>query len=909
MRVFTVRLLRGAVLWAVLLCTRLVALPDQPGEPLWQLTFTYNEHGLFLVRADKIPPVAKDVRTPGLGGARIKLEYDLDWQDAAGQTVLAVPVTIPLGGRVVLGGAPDEEPQPGCVMCEGGFVVRVAGPADRKDVTHVRLRKRINDAELTAPSPAPAEPLPPELVPPSAFAAEEQAFQLPSEPDNLMAPAPGPVSGTRIRDTGSDSNRLVIVVMGDGFTETNLASGSFSSKANSFMSAFLRTSPWSSYTNLANFYRVDIISNEQGADYEDAAPSAGGTLKDTYLGAAFWIGGSERCVYLSADGISKAYQAADQMVGVGVWDEIVVFVNSTKYGGCGGTIGVTSLNGSSDEIQLHEFGHSFANLEDEYAYGSSLTTCYPSIIRNVDCSNNFPHVKWEAWVTVGTPIPTPDSSQYDGVVGAFEGAAYQCCGVFRPTRNCRMRNLGVSYCPICQETFIMELFDRVRIVDAADPASSSTDIQTYGARTFSVTPVNVGGLSFRWRLNGALLADATNASVTLAASQLGSTNAELRLEATHLTPRVRATNLTQTHTWRIRTADTFPPELLHAVASNNTTRILVTFSEPVNSATAIQVTNYQAVPATGGAPLPILSATVVNGTNVILTTAAMTNGVNYLLAVSNVRDLAANTIPPSQIVVAREVVLIPPDNHTWRYFASNTNPPSSWTAPQFDDSPAPWASGLALFDAPGTSVRSFVGPNRVPVRTSLSLTNPAGSDARTLAYYFRTHFNLPGPAQGVRLHVHPFVDDGAVFYLNGDEVARLRMPAAPSLINYSTLATNQQSDSQNVFEGPINLPTQALLAGENVLAVEVHQGSTTSADLSFALQLEAEMPLVGFPTPELNYGSATNAVWLRWNRPDGILEVAPSVAGPWSEVLPTPESPYVLPTPSLPRFYRLRAPR
>jgi len=361
----------------VFLCALINGFSQAADAPSWQLTFTYNDQGLFLVRAQPIPPFAKAVRTPGLDGAVLKFDYDLEWQDAQGKGLLALPVEIPLGGRVVLGEGPDNELHPTCIMCEGGFVLRVPGPVEPAQAKQIRLVKRAFRAGLLASDAAQGTEIP------KAFSAPEQTFGIP-EPIARPAAAAGPLTVTKVRSTGSDGNRLVIVFMGDGFTSSNLATGTFTNKVTAFLTTMLGVSPWNLYASLVNAYRIDVISHETGADYEDAGPTAGGTLKDTYLNAAFWVGDTERCLSLTGDGASKAFAAADDFVGVGVWDEILVFVNSTKYGGCGGTVAVSSINSSSDEVQIHEFGHSFAGVADEYDYGSPSTNCNPTPARNVD---------------------------------------------------------------------------------------------------------------------------------------------------------------------------------------------------------------------------------------------------------------------------------------------------------------------------------------------------------------------------------------------------------------------------------------------------------------------------------------------------------------------------------------------
>ncbi len=1343
-------------------------------EQWWQLTFTYNPRGLFLLRAGQVAPLTKAVSSPGLGGAAVRLEYDLEWLDAQGRLVQTTPIQVPLGGHVVMtenGIAPDSSRQ---ILPEDTFVVRTPGPTDAQSVFQVRLVQRAGGGQAAL---ALAQGQVQGAIPP-AFQIPAQTFVLPIAP---AAPAPGPVAAEKVRNSGPDANRFVIAILCDGFTATNLASGSFTNKVKSFLSSMFNTIPWKNYTNMVNVYRVDIESAESGADYEDASPDAGGTQRDTYLNGGFWVGGTDRCAYLRGSGVDRAFAAADELVGVGVWDEVLVFLNSTKYGGCGGALGVATLNGSSDEVEIHEFGHSFGHLADEYDYGSSSTNCTPSSTRNVDCPNNFPAVKWQVWVTNGTPIPTPDTSAYDNVVGAFEGAATQRYGVYRPMRNCKMRSLGIAFCPICKEDHVLKLFEEVRMLDAADPPLGPADVPSYGSRQFSVTPINVAGLNYQWFTNGAPVPAAAGTSLALAGSEVFGTNFELRLEITHTTALVRAEQIIQTNTWLLRAvpepailianakvvegnvgdtnlaftvrlsyahtntvsvryatadgtatagtdytatngvltfapgqttnfvyvtvhgdtltepdevlfvnlssptnatltrpqaaglildrdqapgialvapaagetfsapanitlsaeafdvdgfvsrveffaganrlgqvdeapftftwsnvppgnyvftamatdntgksatsapvsvsvlagaaqeltllpltnawrydattndygtdwkepgyndtawsgpalallhnegdtipgpkntqipltyngarilgfyfrthfnfptnstaglllvssnliddgavfwlngqvaarlrmpagtitrtnlatgtppsgdaidfevinlpttnlfpgdnvlavevhqnsatssdmvfgmsltavlgfapiitdptqpadrtvvqgrsttlnvyvaasptptyrwyrngvgagsgpsftigsmspgaagqfhvtasnvlgmvtsrvavvsyeADITPPGLVYAVGSTNLRGLIVSFSEPVVAAGATTLANYRLASVTTGSNLLATAASLQNGTNVLLTTQPRSPTDNYVLTVNNVRDSAGNVIPTnSAIAVATEVLLIPPDGWVWRYFQSDREPGFGWAVPGFTDF-SEWGIGAALFDAKSPAGRTSVGPNNVPVRTSLNLVNPPGAAAQTTTYYFLTTFNLPGPAAGARLNLRALVDDGAVFYLNGQEVYRLRLPPTPALIGYTNFATASQVDSQNVFEGPFALPADALQDGENLLAVEVHQAGATSSDMSFAAQLMGELPQLGFPSFKLTITGAGGPAGyvLTWDRADAVLEEAPSVTGPWTPVTPAAVSPHPVLPEGAAKFYRLQAPR
>ncbi len=171
--------------------------------------------------------------------------------------------------------------------------------------------------------------------------------------------------------------------------------------------------------------------------------------------------------------------------------------------------------------------------------------------------------------------------------------------------------------------------------------------------------------------------------------------------------------------------------------------------------------------------------------------------------------------PPTPLTVN----LIPLTN-IWRYEESGADLGTAWSATVFDDSS--WLSGPALlgFDL------SLNPPE--PLRTALTVANGK------ITFYFRTHFNLPANINVSDLQLTHAIDDGAVFYLNGVEAGRFNMPAGA--ISFTTQASS--SHEATTLE-TITISRTSLVAGDNVLAVEVHQQGANSSDIIFGLKLDA----------------------------------------------------------------------
>ena len=148
------------------------------------------------------------------------------------------------------------------------------------------------------------------------------------------------------------------------------------------------------------------------------------------------------------------------------YEHIIVLVNTKEYGG-GGILNSYNLSMTHNKyfksVVVHEFGHSFAGLADEYAYEQESLNMYPTDIEpweaNITTMVNFDN-KWKKMVKKGTPLPTPQPTDLDTPcanaskwkVGAYEPAGYSQHGVYRAFPDCRMRtNVKPDFCPVCQD--------------------------------------------------------------------------------------------------------------------------------------------------------------------------------------------------------------------------------------------------------------------------------------------------------------------------------------------------------------------------------------------------------------------------------------------------------------------------
>src|SRR6266581_1227701 len=237
---------------------------------------------------------------------------------------------------------------------------------------------------------------------------------------------------------------------------------------------------------------------------------------------------------------------------------------------------------------------------------------------------------------------------------------------------------------------------------------------------------------------------------------------------------------------------------------------------------------------------------------------------------------------------------------SWKWTTNNLDG-MNWPAPNYDDSA--WAGpdpGLLYVED-----NLAVSPRNTPLPPNNGVPVPGVSVYPT--YYFRTHFTMADTAGLLLVTFTNFVDDGAVFYLNGNEIKRLRMPPAPAVITYTTLATS----SPGVGDATTNYPDvfsligsqlTNVIFGDNVLAAEIHQFGTS--DIVFGSALTYTRPTVFTPTLHilLSGSGATAAAKISWDGTGFTLQQASVPAAAWLDVPGSvTNSPYATPISAPPR--------
>ncbi len=253
------------------------------------------------------------------------------------------------------------------------------------------------------------------------------------------------VAVTRINDAGDPDGSLDIVFIAEGYTKNEMEK--FRQDVKRMSDALFNEKPFDEYTNKINIWAVEAVSPESGTDIPGE-----GIYCSTVLNSSFHTFDLDR--YLTTQDIKTVNDYAAAVP----HDNIVVLINSSRYGG-GGVYnyysGTTVDHPLSARVFIHEFGHGFAGLADEY-YTSEVTyeDFYPLDVEpwepNITTRVNFDS-KWKDLIGSDIPIPTPAEDKFTGITGLFEGGGYSAKGIFRPEIDCRMKGYtSEGFCAVCR---------------------------------------------------------------------------------------------------------------------------------------------------------------------------------------------------------------------------------------------------------------------------------------------------------------------------------------------------------------------------------------------------------------------------------------------------------------------------
>ncbi len=248
-----------------------------------------------------------------------------------------------------------------------------------------------------------------------------------------------------LQRSGPADRCIDVAILAEGYTEEEM--GTFYEDARTACESLFGHEPFRSMKKKFNVVAVASPSEDSGVSIPRT-----GEWKSTAFHSHFSTFYSDR--YLTTSRLKALH---DALAGID-YEHIIVLANTDEYGGGGIYNSYTLTTAHHPDFRpvvVHEFGHSFGGLADEYFYDEDvMNDTYPTDIepweQNVTTRVDFA-AKWQDMIPEGTPVPTPADNFNLHEVGLYEGAVYSARGLYRASYNCRMRtNEYPAFCPVCQ---------------------------------------------------------------------------------------------------------------------------------------------------------------------------------------------------------------------------------------------------------------------------------------------------------------------------------------------------------------------------------------------------------------------------------------------------------------------------
>ena len=286
--------------------------------------------------------------------------------------------------------------------------------------------------------------------------------------------------------SGDLDKRINLVILSDGYQATEFSK--FEADASDFNNKLFLEPPFAEYQDYFNVFIIKVPSNESGADHPGTATDVSEPAHpvqdvDNYFGSTFDFADIHRLlVAVNTFKISNVLANNFPM-----YDQTIILVNSPYYGGSGGPFPVASTEASSAEVAIHELGHSFGLLSDEYFAGDQ----FAGEAINMTQETNPALVKWKNW-------------HGDNGIGIYQ----HCCGGvsanwYKPHLDCKMQFLFSPFCSVCREGLVERIHSLASPIDSWSPMNTSVlaNIFPLGFKINLIEP-NPNTLKSNWMLDG-----------------------------------------------------------------------------------------------------------------------------------------------------------------------------------------------------------------------------------------------------------------------------------------------------------------------------------------------------------------------------------------------------------------------
>ncbi len=276
-------------------------------------------------------------------------------------------------------------------------------------------------------------------------------FKLDVNPDNyfIVAENTPRLKYHKIVNSGMSNKKLDIVIISEGYKKSEMKK--FLADSERLTDSLFSFSPFKENKDKFNVWIVEAPSINSGTDIPGHD-----IWKETVLNSNFFTFDSER--YLT----TKDIKTTRNIAAVVPYDQIYILVNTAKYGG-GAIYNHYNLSCSDHALAhfvfVHELGHGFASLADEYytsdvSYNDYYDLTVEPYQANITTLVDFDK-KWKSMLDKNTPVPTPTTKKYIDKLGVFEGGGYLAKGIYRPKFNCLMKSFSTNeFCPVCKKAII-----------------------------------------------------------------------------------------------------------------------------------------------------------------------------------------------------------------------------------------------------------------------------------------------------------------------------------------------------------------------------------------------------------------------------------------------------------------------
>lgn len=387
-----------------------------------------------------------------------------------------------------------------------------------------------------------------------------------------------------IKFSGDTDKRINLVILSDGYQMAEL--DDFILDATNFTNDLFSQSPFLEYANYFNVYAIKVPSNESGADHPGTGPATDETnwpipitTVDTYFNATFDSFGNHFLLFYEIDenNVNNTQAIISNVLASNfpMYDQALILVNSAFYGGSGGEFSMASTGISSNEIAIHELGHSLFDLKDEYYPGDDLT----AEAVNMTQETNASLVKWENWMGING-------------IGIYQHTGSVIAETWYKPRHeeCKMELLNKPFCSVCKEGIIEKIHDMISPIDSYSPVSNSITATTYPIEfklnLIKTIPNNetipFGTIVSSWVLNSSNLVNNVD-TVSLIDTDLNIGTNTLTVVVNDATTLLMIDNHATTHVYTVTWTITKSALGIDDITSEENTLSITLFPNPANT--------------------------------------------------------------------------------------------------------------------------------------------------------------------------------------------------------------------------------------------------------------------------------------------------------------------------------------